>query len=54
MKRADELAALDESNRALLRRSMPPRMLAAAKEALNAVHMTAAEIAKTQHELEIP
>jgi hypothetical protein len=38
--------------RALLSRSTPPRMRRG-EEALNAVHQTAAEIAKSRHDLEL-
>jgi hypothetical protein len=53
MKRADELAAMNEQNRALAEAVFAAEDAAAAQETLNSVHMTAAELAKTQRELEI-
>jgi hypothetical protein len=51
--RADELAATDASNRALLQLIYNTEDAAAADAALNGVRQTAAEIAKTQHDLEL-
>lgn len=53
MKREDEIAATDESNRAILQAIYNAEDLAAANDALNQTTMTAAEIAKTRHDLEI-
>lgn len=53
MKRADELAAMNEQNRALAEAVFAAEDAAAAQETLNSVHMTAAELAKTQRDLEI-